>query len=235
MEFFSRTIDAEFLGATLVVPAVSIGCIGQVSLEILAHTFSLPLAGYLYDENVLPCAGYNPLGAESPKIALSLELYRAPGHKLFFLQQRSPVIPGRLRFFATHLGEWAKAQGFARVFIVGSIDAAIRKDVQILDRGLRFVSTDDDLSSWLVAAGLKELEEDLFEREEGERRVSPWPLVHRLRVEGIVACCVLSFASEGNNVPNSLALAETLSGLLDLPLEKRDWKLPPLLENNLAV
>lgn len=234
MDFFPRAFDGDFSGATLLVPAVSIGCTSQAALEILLHNLSFPLVGYFTNENVLPCVGYNPLGTAPSKIALSLEMYKDPGSQLFLVQQRAPTIPGRLRSFAKNLVDWVNQQRFAKIIIVGSVDASLKRDSQILDGKLRFVSTQDSLSSWLTSAGLKELENELFEREEGERRVSPWPLVHQLRVEGMVACCIVDFVAESSNVADALTLAKVLNDLLGLSPGMCDWKLPPLLQNNLS-
>ncbi|GMH32825.1 hypothetical protein BSKO_00659 [Bryopsis sp. KO-2023] len=233
MECFLRAGPTDFAGSTLVVPAVSIGNVGQVCTEVILGTFGFPLVGYLNDENVLPCVGRDPFGDDESKLALSLEIYGAPSRQLYFIQQRAPVVPGRQREFANRLIAWAKEQGFGRVVVVGSLDAFRRKDAQINDRQLRFVATSEELAPWLSSAGLKELEDSvLFDDEEKDRRVSPWPLITRCRTEGLAACSVLAFVSEGDNLQEGVEMASLLNTLLDLGLDKSGvgkWRIPPTL------
>lgn len=232
MEFFPQVKDLNLAGSTLLLPAVSIGNVGELTIETILCTLSVPLVGYLYDDNVLPCVGYDPLGTNPSRIALSLELYRLNHQGIFIMQQRAPIIAGRRKAYSEHLIEWAKSQGCSRIVIVGSLDAGRRKDAQLTDRKARFVSTDAELGTRLASLGLKELEDnELFDVPEGERKVGPWPLMHKCRVEKLMACSVLVFANEGNNVQDALATGRVLSALLELNKSDTVWRLPPMLEN----
>lgn len=231
MEFFPAVEGLHLSGSTLILPAVSIGNVGQLAIETILCTLSAPLVGYLYDDNVLPCAGYDPLGTDPSRIALSLELYKLDTQDIYILQQRAPVIAGRKRAFSEHLIDWAKSQGCSRVVIVGSLDAGRRRDTQITDRKARFVGTDKELGARLLALGLVELEDgELFDVPEKDRKVGPWPIVHKCRVENLAVCSVLVFANEGNNVQDALVVGRVLSDLLEMGTSDTVWKLPPMLE-----
>ncbi|KAI7758313.1 hypothetical protein M8C21_008831, partial [Ambrosia artemisiifolia] len=79
--------------STLILPALSIGNVGQLAVDLLIASSKADRVGYLDDPNVLPCVG-NDAYAPSPQgdLALPLEAYESPSSALTFIQQRSPVV-----------------------------------------------------------------------------------------------------------------------------------------------
>ncbi|KAL6502522.1 hypothetical protein OROHE_024527 [Orobanche hederae] len=79
--------------STLVLPALSIGNVGQLAVDLLISSLKADKIGYLDDPNVLPCVGndaYSPLPLG--KLALPVEAYESSSSALTLVQQRSPVI-----------------------------------------------------------------------------------------------------------------------------------------------
>ena len=102
-------------GAThVVVPAVGVGNVGQLALDLLIASTQAPRVGRLDDPRLLPCVGALAY-THAPGPALSLEVFRAPGGGAVFLQQRAPAAPGTQRAFAQALASWAKEAGVAQV------------------------------------------------------------------------------------------------------------------------
>ncbi|KAF2546793.1 hypothetical protein F2Q70_00023011 [Brassica cretica] len=78
--------------STLILPALSIGNVGQLSVDLLVSSTAAERVGYLDDLNLLPCVGndaYGPLPCGD--LALPLEVYESSSTAITLAQQRSPV------------------------------------------------------------------------------------------------------------------------------------------------
>ncbi|WOG84666.1 hypothetical protein DCAR_0103850 [Daucus carota subsp. sativus] len=124
MEFISedgKTLDQQC--STLVLPALSIGNVGQLGVDLLISSTRAQRIGYLDDPNVLPCVGndaYTP--SLKPQLALSLEAYDSSSNSLTFVQQRSPVVKGMMLEYAKNLADFAAANGKKHVVVLSSLD-----------------------------------------------------------------------------------------------------------------
>ncbi|PPD77180.1 hypothetical protein GOBAR_DD25899 [Gossypium barbadense] len=79
--------------------------------------------GYLDDPFVLPCVGndaYGPIPCGD--LALPLEAYESAFSRVALLQQRSPVVKGRMVEFAKNLANFAAASGKKHVVLLSSLD-----------------------------------------------------------------------------------------------------------------
>jgi proteasome assembly chaperone 2 len=194
----------------------------------------------------------------------------APGPKLFLLQQRAPVIPGRQRAFAANLAAWLAAAGVAQVVVLSGLDAQFRREAQLEGSQVRFLAATEFLAAATAAApggsgggdaatttaaaaaaaaaaadtaaadaearrlaglklsapesaaaqslaslGVTRLEPDAVGRElELHSKLPPWPLLAALAEAKVPATLLGRFASEGDNVPDALALAGVALQLL---------------------
>ncbi|KAJ0880716.1 putative proteasome assembly chaperone 2 [Helianthus annuus] len=109
--------------STLILPALSIGNVGQLAVDLLIASTKAERVGYLDDPNVLPCVG-NDAYAPAPQgdLALPLEAYESPSSALTLIQQRSPVVKGMMVEFAKNLANFAVASGKKHVVILSSLD-----------------------------------------------------------------------------------------------------------------
>ncbi|KAI7726549.1 hypothetical protein M8C21_032100 [Ambrosia artemisiifolia] len=109
--------------STLILPALSIGNVGQLAVDLLIASSKADRVGYLDDPNVLPCVG-NDAYAPAPQgdLALPLEAYESPSSALTFIQQRSPVVKGMMVEFAKNLADFAVASGKKHIVILSSLD-----------------------------------------------------------------------------------------------------------------
>ncbi|KAL3843486.1 hypothetical protein ACJIZ3_000889 [Penstemon smallii] len=109
--------------STLILPALSIGNVGQLAVDLLISSLKAERVGYLDDPNVLPCVG-NDAYSQSPlgTLALPVEAYQLSSTALTLVQQRSPVIKGMTLEYAKNLASFAAANGKNHVIILSSLD-----------------------------------------------------------------------------------------------------------------
>ncbi|KAF4366888.1 hypothetical protein F8388_013953 [Cannabis sativa] len=109
--------------STLIMPALSIGNVGQLAMDLLVSTMKPERVGYLDTPFVLPCVGndaYVPV--PQGQLALPLEVYESPANGVTLIQQRSPVVKGMMIEFAKNLAEFAAARGKTHVIVLSSLD-----------------------------------------------------------------------------------------------------------------
>lgn len=118
--------------STLILPALSIGNVGQLAVDLLISSLKAERIGYLDDPNALPCVG-NDAYTASPggSISLPLEAYESSSSGLTLVQQRSPVIKGMMIEYAKNLASFAAANGKKHVIILSSLDFGRWKSVDM--------------------------------------------------------------------------------------------------------
>ncbi|CAO2815120.1 unnamed protein product [Amaranthus hypochondriacus] len=110
--------------STLVLPALSVGNVGQLAVDLLvASSKGAERIGYLDDPYILPCVGNDPFGPlPQGELALPLEVYDSPSNELTFVQQRSPIVKGMMVQFAQSLADFAVATGMKHVVVLSSLE-----------------------------------------------------------------------------------------------------------------
>lgn len=109
----------QLSGATLIVPGIGVGNVGQLTMDLLIETSRAPRVGRLSEPSLLPCVGVGAFTHISGT-AYGLELFTLPGSNIYLVQQRAPAAPGRQREFAESLAAWAKSAGVAQVHSTGN-------------------------------------------------------------------------------------------------------------------
>lgn len=109
--------------STLILPALSIGNVGQLAVDLLISSMRAERIGYLDDPNVLPCVG-NDAYSPTPQghLALPLEAYGSSSNTLTLVQQRSPVVKGMMVEFAKNVADFAAASGKKHIVVLSSLD-----------------------------------------------------------------------------------------------------------------
>lgn len=133
MEFFlEEGKQANPNCSTLILPALSIGNIGQLAVDLLISSLKAERIGYLDDPNVLPCVG-NDAYTASPggDLALPLEAYESSSSGLTLVQQRSPVIKGMMIEYARNLASFAASNEKKHVIVLSSLDFGRWKSVDM--------------------------------------------------------------------------------------------------------
>ncbi|KAK1315889.1 hypothetical protein QJS10_CPA05g01557 [Acorus calamus] len=116
--------------STLVLPALSIGNVGQLSIDLMIASVKAERIGYLDDPSVLPCVGNDAYGPVAVgELALPLEVYESVDHGLSLIQQRSPVIKGMMVEYAKNLADFAASSGKKHLIVLSGLDSGRRKRI----------------------------------------------------------------------------------------------------------
>ena len=121
-----------------------------------------------------------------------------------------------------------------QVLVLGSIEAGLRRDAQLVGPQLRYWAPDapsggpaaaacgnsagNELSDRCAGAGVPPLEPSFFEdRPLEERALQPWPLLLALRDAGVPCTALLCFSAEGDNLGDAFQLAGGAADVAGLP------------------
>jgi len=126
--------EVSFVGSVLILPTLSIGNVGQITLDIILNTCSVIRVAYLNSSLVTPAVGAGAL-LSSPQGALftSLELWKFETNNqenksneqtIYILQQRAPTLKNKNQQFANQLVDWIKESKFSKVILLSSVDSA---------------------------------------------------------------------------------------------------------------
>ncbi|KAL2537553.1 clast3-related [Forsythia ovata] len=124
MEFYvEEGKELEQNCSTLILPALSIGNVGQLAVDLLISSLKAEKIGYLDDPNILPCVGNDAYWPSPPgDLTLPLEAYESSSSALTLVQQRSPVVKGMMVEYAKNLANFASSNGKKHVIILSSLD-----------------------------------------------------------------------------------------------------------------
>ncbi|ONK74618.1 uncharacterized protein A4U43_C03F8340 [Asparagus officinalis] len=148
--------------STLLLPALSIGNVGQLAIDILVSSSGAKRVAFLDEPSVLPCVGNDAYGPVPEGIlALPLEAYESPQHSLTLIQQRSPVLKGMMVEFAKNFARFISSIKKKHVLILSSLDSGRRKIFDPSSIQIHYLSssTDDGTDKSCEELGFKKLEE----------------------------------------------------------------------------
>ncbi|KAJ0961061.1 hypothetical protein J5N97_000962 [Dioscorea zingiberensis] len=115
---------------TLILPALSIGNVGQLAIDLLISSIGARRVGYLDEPSVLPCVGNDAYGpVPEGDLALPLEAYASPSHAITLIQQRSPVVKGMMVEFAKNLAHFISISGKKHVIVLSSLSSGRKKRI----------------------------------------------------------------------------------------------------------
>jgi len=141
----------SFAGFTLLLPAVSIGNVGQLALEALTLTYALDKVGYIYDPDVLPVCGADALAQSEAdqcgSLTIALEVFASAQRKVVIVQQRSPVVRAARGAFCERVLRWAAEQRVQHVMLLSSSRSYLRSDAQLQGSQLRYLTTANSASA----------------------------------------------------------------------------------------
>ncbi|KAM7175531.1 proteasome assembly chaperone 2 isoform 1-T1 [Macrochelys suwanniensis] len=239
----------DFEGFTLLLPAVSVGNVGQLAVDLVIFTLDMPKVGYFYTDCLVPMVGNNPYATaeeNSTELSINAEVYSLPSKKLVVLQIRSPFVKNKYRSFCQTVLSWVKSSRCAKVILLSSSHAYQRDDQQLHGTPLRY----------LLSPAIQKTAGDLMQRLNWKEmeKVAAYPGVNDaemvVHIPGggittllfsescsneIQMAVLLKFCSEGDNIPDALALVNYLNEWLqlikseqnsDAPATPSQWKIP---------
>ncbi|XP_023684363.1 proteasome assembly chaperone 2 [Paramormyrops kingsleyae] len=240
----TESIPSSFRGFTLIMPAVSVGNVGQLATDLIISTLGMPRVGYIHTDCLIPMAGNDPYPTcadDAAELSTNAEVYCLPDVKLAVLQIRAPFVQRKSRKFRKLILSWIKSSGFDRTVVLSSSHAYQRDDQQLLGAPLRYLLSpvlEQEAGTQLNTLEWKEIEQ-----------VSAFPGINdsdkRLYIpgggitkglytdgcsEGIKMAVLLIFCSEGDNIPDAFALVNYLNDwlhLVDKPSQmSTQWRVP---------
>nr|XP_046188699.1 proteasome assembly chaperone 2 isoform X3 [Oncorhynchus gorbuscha] len=134
----------SFKDFTLIMPAISVGNVGQLAVDLIVSTLNMCRVGYIHTDCLIPMAGNNPYAtfAENANdLSTNAEVYSSPELRLAVLQIRTPIIQTKSKKFCKLMVSWIKASGFSRTVVLSSSHAYQRDDQQLLGSPLRYLQT----------------------------------------------------------------------------------------------
>ncbi|KAF9575178.1 Proteasome assembly chaperone 2 [Mortierella alpina] len=170
---------SRFKGTTLILPAVSIGNVPQLTTDLFLSTLKLDRVGCIEDANVIAVVGPadRPHQAPSPSrtatsttatesathgLSLAVEVFQTNDGKWTLVQQRSPTVPHRSHFYADNLVRFIQESEFDQVVLLASADGARKIDSQLRSSTpIRYISSpllSKTLIDTLTGLGLEPLE-----------------------------------------------------------------------------
>ncbi|XP_014794237.1 PREDICTED: proteasome assembly chaperone 2 [Calidris pugnax] len=239
---------SDFKGFTLLMPAVSVGNVGQLAIDLVISTLGMTKVGYFYTDCLVPMVGNNPYATaeeNSMELSINAEVYSLPSKKLVVLQIRSPFIKNKYRPFCQTLLSWVKSSKCARVILLSSSHAYQRDDEQLLGTPLRYLLTPDlekAVGGLMQELNWKEMEKVAaypgINDTEKVLHIPGGGITKLLFIEscskGIQMAVLLKFCSEGDNIPDAFALVNYLNEWLQLIKSESNnstdtssqWKIP---------
>ncbi|MEE6464567.1 hypothetical protein FKM82_006292 [Ascaphus truei] len=232
-------------GCILLLPAISVGNVGQLAIDVIISTLNMPKVGYFYTDCLVPMVGNNPYATneENAKdLCTNAEVYALPSRKLAVLQLRSPIVKKKSKSFRQLLISWIKRCAFAKVILLSSSHAYQRDDQQLFGTPFRYLVT--PVTQISMEEVVKELQWKAMEKVSSYPGVNDEEKMISIPGGGFTKllyddCCseeiqmavVLKFCSEGDNIPDAFALLNHINEWLHLVEQSNGdfstkWKIP---------
>ncbi|XP_063041057.1 proteasome assembly chaperone 2 [Engraulis encrasicolus] len=233
-----------FKGYTLILPAVSVGNVGQLATDLIISTLQLAKVGHFHTDALIPMVGNNPYATSSEnakELSTNAEVYCSKELKLAVLQIRAPILQAKTKEFRKTIVSWIKSSGFSRTVLLSSSHAYQRDDQQMQGTSLRFLLSPKleqeasqrikelewrEMEKVSAFPGISDSEKKLYIPGGGITRA----LYNDCCNEDIPMAVLLTFCSEGDNIPDAFALANYLNDwlhLLSTPADRSpQWNVP---------
>jgi len=124
----------------VILPAVAVGNVGQLCMDVLLCSYEVTKVGYFHDRNLLPMVANDVLAARAGagEIAVNVEVYQCPSRKLLLIQQRAPVAKGKSAEYVANLLSWFKEIQVSQIILLASAESLKRGDRQLQGPPLRY-------------------------------------------------------------------------------------------------
>ncbi|PVU99656.1 hypothetical protein BB559_000518 [Furculomyces boomerangus] len=132
MYFKNDQESKPFSESILVLPAVSIGNVPQLSVDLIISTAQLLRIGALESEFVCSLYGKGAYSHCKQYPSLALEVYQTQDGKYTFVQSRTPPLKGMKKLFAKQIIDFYQKNKFKDLVLLASGNAALCDDL-VLD------------------------------------------------------------------------------------------------------
>jgi len=230
--------DLKVEGYTLIVPSVSVGNVGQLSVDLLISTLGLSRIGRIFNDCFIPLVGADPYDESNEDICTAVDIYASHEKKLVAIQIRSLVAKRPTSFFHEVLN-FVTDYKIAKVIILTSSFGHEKRDEQLRTVPFRYLATDN-----MTAECGKQFEELSWiglEPKQDEFSGQPILQIHgggfaktlfdTLQKENVPCIVILKYCSEGDNIPDACELVNYSNRFLKIVSVNDDnlckFKFPP--------
>ncbi|WRT63740.1 uncharacterized protein IL334_000663 [Kwoniella shivajii] len=131
--------------STVILPAVSLGNVPQLTCDLLITSLGLKRVGYIgVGDTVSPFSGK---GDDGDIVTGGLEVYGNEGSELFIIQQRSPTLKSKKESHIELIKQFILSNPIGLVMVLTSLDAANQDDAQLLTPHQRILSPSSSTST----------------------------------------------------------------------------------------
>jgi len=230
--FESELVGVE--GYTLLLPAVSVGNVGQLCIDVVLENLSPPpsFSCQVLHPSLIQVVSVDCMEGLGSTLSTALQVYRCDVKKLLIFQIRSGILPGQGAVFISDLLDWFKEMNCSEMIVLGSSHAHERTDAQIEGSPLRYTSSWErtvpenfiKLESRSRFPGLisDETEDSIFIPGGGISK----RILENSKQRKLSLTLLLKFCSEGDNSVDGVVLAEYLDQLVSVRDRELKTKLP---------
>nr|BAL70292.1 similar to proteasome assembly chaperone 2-like [Nasonia vitripennis] [Meteorus pulchricornis] len=209
--------NIDLSGCTLIIPAVAVGNVGQLAVDLLITSTKMKRIGHVISSCFIPILGADPYVKDSTELCTASDVYHSAEKKIVAIQIRSPSVKGLQKFF-NDLKDFIHIEKISKVIILTSGWAHTRTDAQLRSEPLRYLTSPSiekeygklfDELNWIKLESTKNPfdDSDCLEIPGGGFAMK---LHHYLTINQIPPGVILKFCSEGDNVPDAVALTTYL-------------------------
>lgn len=232
--FWDEDKNYNFEKHCLVLPDISIGNVGQLTVDLLIANLEVEHLGRIVHPCFYPFIGSDPFQLDSTRLSSSCEIYECKEKKLIILQIRSRVFPGKSQEFKDLLMQFFKQFNFLQTVLIASSSSEYFSAEQIRGVPVYYFHTSKVTSKETFTR--LQWKEFSFPYDVDTTVVSPIPgsfisedLLDNCEKENIPLVILICVCSEGNNYPEALQMVNCLNSWLSLKEEKKSghtWKMP---------
>lgn len=214
-KFLNLKRDINLSGYTVIIPSVSVGNVGQLTVDLLITSLNLKKVGTIWHPAILPTVGSDPFFGEKKEVCTACELFTDEELKLAAIQLRSGL-------------NFNLAIGFLKELSLALTDHKIKNIViltttfahemhNIGSNVFRFVTNRQDKET-LNRLKMTEIEINF----DGKYLIHGSGFATKLYeiLKDKIQCDVIvKYTSEGDNRPDAFAMLEVLKKLIGFNIE----------------
>ncbi|KAG8180822.1 hypothetical protein JTE90_005909 [Oedothorax gibbosus] len=217
---------------TLILPSISVGNVGQLAVDLLLNNLEVKPVAYVHHPCFLPIVGADPFDPQSTRMATSCQLFECKDKQLAILQNRSPLIPGKVAEYRTFLVNFIKEQKIKRTVLLCSSFSQFFTIEDIRGVPMHYLSSSSLSSEEFSSFNWKKF--SLPDKVDPNETV-PIPgggiaksFLEDCEREGIPLAVLILVCSEGDNYPEAFQMVERLNEWLNLIQvdSTNKWKMP---------
>uniref|UniRef100_A0A2L2YFP1 Proteasome assembly chaperone 2 n=1 Tax=Parasteatoda tepidariorum TaxID=114398 RepID=A0A2L2YFP1_PARTP len=118
--FWEKTKNTNLENYTLILPAIAVGNVGQLAIDLLLRNLNVDNLAYLHHPCFLPFAGADAFDPQSDKLSTSCQMYECKEKRLVIIQHRAPLVNSRVKEYLDFLTKFIKDHKIKRTIMLSS-------------------------------------------------------------------------------------------------------------------